>query len=101
MALLAQDGPPVMPLSEIIAISRRIVHLHGGRITVRSELGVGSCFRVSLPHGSTVQYHATSRVSLSNIRRGDILFYSSNGSLSGTAHGVSVARSDRMTSTVA
>ena len=35
-----------------LAISQRIVHLHGGRITVRSELGVGSCFRVSLPHGT-------------------------------------------------
>ena len=35
-----------------LAISQRIVHLHGGRISVRSELGVGSCFRVSLPHGT-------------------------------------------------
>ena len=31
---------------------------------------------VSLPHGSSLQYSATSRVSLSNIQRGDLLFYS-------------------------
>ncbi len=34
-----------------LAISRRIVHLHGGRIVVRSDLGVGSTFRVCLPRG--------------------------------------------------
>lgn len=31
---------------------------------------------VSLPHGSSAQYNATSRVSLNNIQRGDLLFYS-------------------------
>nr|WP_306255004.1 C40 family peptidase [Ornithinimicrobium cryptoxanthini] len=31
---------------------------------------------VSLPHGSSAQYSATSRVSLDNIQRGDLLFYS-------------------------
>ncbi len=34
-----------------LAISRRIVHLHGGQVTVRSVLGRGSCFRVRLPLG--------------------------------------------------
>lgn len=41
---------------------------------------------ISLPHGSQAQYHATARVSLSNIQRGDLLFYSSNGSASGIFH---------------
>ena len=31
---------------------------------------------VSLPHGSSAQYSATSRISLDNIKRGDLLFYS-------------------------
>jgi cell wall-associated NlpC family hydrolase len=31
---------------------------------------------VSLPHGSSLQYSATTRISLSNIQRGDLLFYS-------------------------
>nr|WP_306255024.1 C40 family peptidase [Ornithinimicrobium cryptoxanthini] len=41
---------------------------------------------ISIPHGSEAQYHATSRVSLSEIQRGDLLFYSSNGSPSGIFH---------------
>jgi peptidoglycan DL-endopeptidase CwlO len=41
---------------------------------------------VSIPHGSQAQYHATSRVSLGSIQRGDLLFYSSNGSSSGIFH---------------
>jgi signal transduction histidine kinase len=32
-----------------LSISRRIVELHGGRITVESELGKGSTFRISIP----------------------------------------------------
>lgn len=36
---------------------------------------------VSLPHGSSAQYSATSRVSLSNIQRGDLLFYSNGGGI--------------------
>ncbi len=35
-----------------LAISRRIVHMHGGRISVRSALGVGSTFRVCLPRAA-------------------------------------------------
>lgn len=35
----------------------------------------------SLPHGSSAQYSATSRVSLSNIQRGDLLFYSNGGGI--------------------
>src|SRR5699024_47580 len=41
---------------------------------------------ISIPHGSEAQYHATSRVSLSEIQRGDLLFYSNNGSSSGIFH---------------
>nr|WP_281497360.1 C40 family peptidase [Ornithinimicrobium sp. F0845] len=36
---------------------------------------------ISLPHGSSAQYSATSRVSLDNIRRGDLLFYSNGGGI--------------------
>ena len=32
-----------------LSISRKIVELHGGRISVRSELGKGSTFTVSIP----------------------------------------------------
>lgn len=41
---------------------------------------------VSIPHSSQAQYHATSRVPLGSIQRGDLLFYSSNGSASGIFH---------------
>ncbi len=41
---------------------------------------------VYLTHGSEAQYYETSRVSLSNIQRGDLLFYSNNGSASGIYH---------------
>jgi signal transduction histidine kinase len=34
-----------------LAIARRIAEAHGGRITVESQPGRGSCFRVSLPLG--------------------------------------------------
>ncbi|NJQ97821.1 MAG: sensor histidine kinase [Hydrococcus sp. CSU_1_8] len=32
-----------------LAISMAIAQQHGGKITVESQLGVGSCFRVHLP----------------------------------------------------
>ena len=41
---------------------------------------------ISIPHGSEAQYHATNRVPLSQIQRGDLLFYSNNGSASGIFH---------------
>ncbi|WP_161958480.1 C40 family peptidase [Ornithinimicrobium cavernae] len=41
---------------------------------------------ISIPHQSEAQYHATSRVSLSDIQRGDLLFYSNNGTPSGIFH---------------
>lgn len=36
---------------------------------------------VNLPHGSSAQYNATTRVSLDNIQPGDLLFYSRGGSI--------------------
>jgi signal transduction histidine kinase len=39
-----------------LSISRKIVELHGGRITVRSELGKGSTFIVSIPiHAASIR----------------------------------------------
>jgi signal transduction histidine kinase len=32
-----------------LSISRKIVELHGGRISVESEVGKGSTFKVSVP----------------------------------------------------
>lgn len=37
-----------------LSITRKLVELHGGRITVESELGKGSVFRFTLPKGTTV-----------------------------------------------
>jgi cell wall-associated NlpC family hydrolase len=39
----------------------------------------------SLPHYSVAQYEATTPVSLSNLRRGDLLFWSDGGCTSATA----------------
>ncbi|MDJ0649575.1 MAG: HAMP domain-containing sensor histidine kinase [Xenococcaceae cyanobacterium MO_188.B19] len=33
-----------------LALSRKLVELHGGKITLRSKIGEGTCFTVSLPH---------------------------------------------------
>ena len=39
-----------------LSISRRIVELHGGRITVESEVGKGSTFKVTVPiHAAPVK----------------------------------------------
>jgi signal transduction histidine kinase len=39
-----------------LSISLHIVELHGGRITVESEVGRGSTFRISLPvHAQSVK----------------------------------------------
>ncbi len=37
-----------------LSITKKIIELHGGRITVDSELGKGSTFRFTLPKGSAV-----------------------------------------------
>ncbi len=33
-----------------LALSRKLVELHGGKITLTSKIGEGTCFTVSLPH---------------------------------------------------
>ena len=33
-----------------LALSRKLVELHGGKITLTSKIGDGTCFMVSLPH---------------------------------------------------
>jgi signal transduction histidine kinase len=35
-----------------LAISRSIVELHGGKITVKSELGKGSEFQIQIPYSA-------------------------------------------------
>lgn len=35
-----------------LALARKLAHLHGGDLTVKSELNQGSCFTLSLPHGN-------------------------------------------------
>jgi CheY-like chemotaxis protein len=37
-----------------LALVKRIVEMHNGRVSLTSELGVGSCFTVELPCGSAV-----------------------------------------------
>ena len=52
--LIRSSGQALMAvLNDILAISREIVQLMGGQISVHSELGVGSCFTVDLCLAST------------------------------------------------
>jgi PAS domain S-box-containing protein len=37
-----------------LALTKQIVELHGGRVGLTSELGMGSCFTIDLPYQSTV-----------------------------------------------
>ncbi|MBD2212967.1 PAS domain S-box protein [Nostoc linckia FACHB-104] len=39
-----------------LALTKRIVELHGGKVGVSSELGVGSCFTVDLPCNNLCEY---------------------------------------------
>ncbi len=39
-----------------LALVKRIVELHGGKVSLTSELGVGSCFMVDLPYQASVTY---------------------------------------------
>ncbi|MDX2257151.1 MAG: CBS domain-containing protein [Pseudanabaenaceae cyanobacterium bins.39] len=38
-----------------LALVKRIVELHGGRVNLTSEIGIGSCFMVDLPYIATAQ----------------------------------------------
>jgi signal transduction histidine kinase len=42
-----------------LAVSQKILREHGGQITVESELGRGSCFRLELPAISAISSAAT------------------------------------------
>jgi CheY-like chemotaxis protein len=44
-----------------LALVKRIVELHGGRVGLTSELGVGSCFTVDLPHDSASEIVVSNR----------------------------------------
>ena len=44
-----------------LALVKRIVELHGGRVGLTSELGVGSCFTVDLPHDSASEIVISNR----------------------------------------
>jgi CheY-like chemotaxis protein len=44
-----------------LALVKRIVELHGGRVGLTSELGVGSCFTVDLPHDCSSEIVVSNR----------------------------------------
>jgi PAS domain S-box-containing protein len=39
-----------------LALTKRIVDLHGGRVGLTSEVGVGSCFTIDLPYQASMQF---------------------------------------------
>ncbi|NMF57609.1 PAS domain-containing protein [Pseudanabaena yagii] len=39
-----------------LALVKRIVELHGGKVSLTSELGVGSCFMIDLPYQASATY---------------------------------------------
>ena len=43
-----------------LALTKRIVELHGGQVGVTSEVGVGSCFTIDLPYQVSVELDDTS-----------------------------------------
>jgi len=44
-----EEGPGARGTGLGLAIAKRILELHGGQIAVKSELGLGSCFRLTVP----------------------------------------------------
>ena len=49
-------------------------------------MGAWGAAGVSLPHWSVAQYYATTPISASQLRQGDLLFWTDNGSPDGIYH---------------
>ena len=50
-----------------LALIKSIVELHGGKVSVWSEVGVGSCFTVELPCDSATSYLSSTDTAIANI----------------------------------
>ncbi|MEB3190605.1 MAG: PAS domain S-box protein [Snowella sp.] len=52
-----------------LALVKRLVELHGGQVSLRSELGKGSCFTIDLPYPNREQFPSTSSPELTTENR--------------------------------
>ncbi|UZQ56074.1 PAS domain S-box protein [Trichothermofontia sichuanensis B231] len=68
-----------------LALVKRLVELHGGEVTVSSELGVGSCFTITLPC-TTVAAPVTSAVPSACQEAGQLPWPVADGATTETRH---------------